>query len=222
MDPVAADLQVCRSQNPADLEVRRHGTIHFFRADITECIPSSRRRIRASMKPAAARSSRNSSNVNVPPLSVPTNMFTANKAPDKGVVRVLSMRMSRMRICPPPVKAAKRRENSCRFCARVLMDNGADPGQVRPGGERIDIEISRYQRHPFFDPGLAQSLPGLGHDLGKIEQRGPGRGKGPQKGDRPGPGTSAHVEQMPEGQRQQLGHQRSRHGSGDVVHRLDE
>ena len=28
--PVAADLQVCRRKNPADLEVRRHGTKHRF------------------------------------------------------------------------------------------------------------------------------------------------------------------------------------------------
>ena len=106
---------------PAQLVHKNVASVtHFIglSAMTTEFIVSLRMTSMGLMNPAPCRFSANSSNVNVPPVSVFTSMLMANIAPSLGRVRHWSITMSRMAIFPSGSKALNTLTNSSRLWLR--------------------------------------------------------------------------------------------------------
>ena len=120
----------------------------------------------------------------MPPLSVLTSMLMANSAPSRGWVRQGSITTSRMAIRPPGTSACVHLgEQLAVVPPRMLVADGADPGEIGAAGQIVDVEIARRQRHPAGELRAGQPLPGLLDGVGQIEDR--GRRRRARRGGRP-------------------------------------
>ena len=105
---------------------------------------------------------------------------------------------------------------------RVLVANGAYPGEVGPAGKLVDVEVAGHERHPPGELRAGQPRAGLLDGVGQVEDRGRGGGHGAEKSQRPRPRRPAHVQQVPELRRAEPAHQIVGQRAGDRVHGGDE
>ena len=147
--------------------------------------------------PAACRSSAYSSKVNVPPLSVFTNMLMANRAPSQGPVR--SRLHHHVADGDPPARHERLEhlgEQLAVVPPRMLVANGAYPGEVGPAGKFVDVEIARHERHAPANSVPASRCRACSMASGRSKIVAVAVGHGAQKGQRPRARCPAHVQQM--------------------------